>query len=160
MAIEIEHKFLLSSDDWRQTVDHSQRMGQAYLASDSSVTVRTRIAGEHAWLTLKGRPSGRTEKGLAQLEFEYEIPVSDAVEIISELADSGVIDKTRHTLQHAGHEWVIDEFHGDNEGLIVAEIELESETEEFKVPDWAGPNVTADYRYRNKFLAHTPYKDW
>jgi len=160
MAIEIEHKFLIRSDAWRDAVDVSVRMGQAYLASEANVTVRTRIAGDTAWLTLKGRPSAGTQEGLAQLEFEYEIPVADAAEIIAELADSSVIDKTRHTLQHAGHEWVIDEFHGDNEGLIVAEIELQSETETFEVPDWAGPNVTADYRYRNKFLAHNPYKNW
>lgn len=155
MAIEIEHKFLVVSDDWRKSVSKSQRMGQAYLASESNVTVRARIAGSQAWLTLKGASSG-----IAQLEFEYEVPVADAQQIITELSDSAVIDKTRHTIMHNGHEWVVDEFHADNDGLIVAEIELQSEDEKFDVPGWAGDNVTADYRYRNKYLAHKPFQDW
>lgn len=155
MAIEIEYKYLVASDDWRASVSHSQRMGQAYLASESNVTVRARIAGDQAWLTLKG-----ASRGIAQLEFEYEVPVADAQQIITELSDSAVIDKTRHTIMHNGHEWVVDEFHGDNDGLIVAEIELQSEDERFDLPQWAGENVTADFRYRNKHLAHKPFKDW
>ncbi len=155
MAIEIEHKFLVVSDSWRSETSQSQRMGQAYLASESNVTVRARIAGDTAWLTLKGASSG-----IAQLEFEYEIPVADAQQIITELSDSAVVDKTRHTVMNEGHEWVVDEFHGDNEGLIVAEIELKSESEQFQIPSWAGANVTADYRYRNKYLSHHPYRNW
>jgi len=155
MATEIEHKFLVHDESWRDQVERSDPIAQAYLASESRVTVRARISGERAWLTLKGASTG-----LAQLEFEYPIPVADAREIIASLSDSAVIDKTRHTLRHGSHEWVVDEFHGDNAGLIVAEIELESENEAFEIPSWAGTRVTFDRRYRNKFLAHHPFSSW
>lgn len=155
MAVEIEHKFLVKDASWRPNVISAQRMSQAYLASQATVTVRVRIAGDTAWLTLKGASTG-----IAQSEFEYAIPLTDARQIMDTLTDSPVIDKTRHTLVVENHEWVVDEFHGANDGLIVAEIELDAEDERFTIPAWAGANVTADVRYRNKYLAHHPYCDW
>lgn len=181
MAIEIERKFLLTSDTWRGQVSSSERLSQAYLASSSAVTVRVRIASsattpdagntdeaadsaqDNAWLTLKGAPiatSDPDKAGSAQHEFEYEIPVKDATSIMQRLADSAVIDKTRHSIMHEGHLWVVDEFHGDNQGLVVAEIELDDMQQQFTIPDWAGADVTQDFRYRNKFLAHNPYNQW
>ncbi len=164
MAIEIERKFLVSSDDWRAGVESSLHFRQAYLASDSDVTVRVRTSRtstspdtmvEHAWLTLKG-----ASDGLAKLEYEYPIPTDDAAEIMDKLTDSSVIEKTRHMLIHAGNEWVVDEFHAHNNGLLVAEIELNAENHRFDVPNWAGEEVTRDYRYSNKFLANHPWVDW
>lgn len=130
-------------------------MSQGYLAGSERASVRVRIAGERAWLNIKGG-------GLvaARAEFEYEIPVADAREMLDNLCERPLIDKTRHWVTHAGSEWEIDEFHGDNEGLIVAELELDREDEEFAVPDWLGIEVTHLPRYYNVCLVKYPYREW
>jgi len=164
MAIEIERKFLIHGDQWREEVQSSLHMRQAYIASASAATVRVRTAQtintqspqpEQAWLTLKG-----TTGGLARLEYEYSIPPADAIEIMQQLVDSGVIEKTRHLLVFSGNEWVIDEFHAANDGLLVAEIELTAEDHRFELPAWAGSEVTTDYRYSNKHLSINPWPNW
>jgi len=164
MAIEIERKFLVNDEQWREDVQSSLHMRQAYIASASASTVRIRTARtlstqnsgqEQAWLTLKGATAG-----LAKLEFEYPIPPSDAIEIMQKLTDSDVIEKTRHLLCFSDNEWVIDEFHASNDGLLVAEIELTAEDHRFELPPWAGAEVTQDHRYSNKYLSVEPWTRW
>jgi adenylate cyclase len=161
MGIEIERKFLLNSDDWSQHTDKSVRMAQGYLndmqalrTGAQKASVRIRIAGEQAFLNMKSRELGTTRQ-----EFDYEIPVADAEDLLK-LCVGGLIDKTRHYLRHAGFLWEIDVFEGDNAGLIVAEIELPSADTEFAKPDWAGRQVTDELRYYNLALAERPYSRW
>lgn len=155
MAIEIEHKFLLASEKWRNHIDHSAPMRQGYLTSNSNSSVRVRISGEKAWLNIKSATSGNQRH-----EYEYEIPVHDADEIIGVLCRKPLIEKTRHYVYHENHTWEIDEFSGENEGLIVAEIELSRQNEEFTIPDWIGKEVTDDLRYYNNQLSQHPYNTW
>jgi adenylate cyclase len=155
MALEIERKFLLRSDEWRAHVRSRVLMRQGYLSSGSRCSIRARTAGEFAWLNLKARRSGTT-----RLEYEYPIPRSDADEILNELCAGPLIDKYRHEIAIGPHVWEIDEFLGDNAGLIVAEIELSSEGETFERPSWLGEEVTADERYYNFNLAQRPFKTW
>lgn len=154
MAKEIERKFLVCGD-YTRDVFRSTRIVQAYLNSDPGRTVRVRIAGDKAFITVKGR--GR----VSRFEWEKEIPVSDARELL-ELAEPGVIDKTRHLVRCAdgSRVWEIDEFHGDNEDLTVAEIELSSEDERFDKPSWLGEEVSEDCRYTNSALKDNPFKSW
>jgi len=161
MGIEIERKFLLNSDDWSQHTDKSVRMAQGYLndmqalrTGAQKASVRIRIAGEQAFLNMKSRELGTTRQ-----EFDYEIPVADAEDLLK-LCVGGLIDKTRHYLRHAGFLWEIDVFEGDNAGLTVAEIELPSADTEFAKPDWAGRQVTDELRYYNLALAERPYSRW
>jgi adenylate cyclase len=151
MGVEIERKFLVRGDGWREGRPLAIR--QAYLSRDA-VTVRVRREGERGVLTLKG-PS----VGLARPEFEYEIPVADADALIA-LSSLPPIEKTRYLVSHAGRTWEVDEFHGANAGLVVAEIELDSEREEIELPEWVGEEVSADPRYRNSSLAAVPFCDW
>ncbi len=153
MALEIERKFLLRDERWRERVQRSVPVRQAYLGGEG-VSVRARIAGEQATLNIKQARLGR-----AREEFEYPVPMDDAVRLMA-LAQNGGIDKTRHFVEHAGHRWEIDEFHGPNEGLVVAEIELRSPDEPFERPSWLGPEVTDEERYYNVTLARRPYCDW
>jgi adenylate cyclase len=155
MPLEIERKFLLANDEWRSKVTGRVLMRQGYLSSGSRCSIRARIAGDRAWLNVKGKRSGMT-----RLEYEYAIPVEHADEILTELSDGPLIEKYRHELPIGPHTWEIDEFLGDNAGLIVAEIELSSETESFERPSWLGPEVTEDQRYYNFNLATRPYKTW
>jgi CYTH domain-containing protein len=150
--VEIERKFLVSGD-FRQYVVSSKRIIQGYLCADSGRTVRIRIAGEKAYITIKG-PSD--EKMWSRYEFEQEIPVSDAEHLL-ELCPHGIIEKVRHYVPCGGHTWEIDVFHGDNEGLTIAEIELASENETFDLPTWIGEEVTTDRRYYNSMLAQHPF---
>jgi adenylate cyclase len=153
--LEIERKFLLRSDDWRQHVRASMRLRQGYLNYEKRCSVRVRIAGEQAWLNLKG-----TTVGAQRLEFEYAIPLTDADRMLASLTCKPLIEKTRHLVDVGRHTFEIDEFAGDNQGLIVAEIELNDPDEPFEKPDWLGAEVTEDPRYYNTCLAAHPYKNW
>lgn len=161
MPIEIERKFLVTSDAWRVAARRVVPMAQGYIndqaAMDSGAqraSVRVRIAGEEAFLNLKSREAGHTRH-----EFDYPIPLADARTLLA-LCVGGVIDKRRHYVEHAGHLWEVDEFLGDNAGLVVAEIELESADEAFRRPAWAGAEVTDSLRYYNLALATRPYSQW
>jgi len=148
MGREIERKFLLRSDSWRSEPVGHERLRQGYLVAEKSRSVRVRLAGcESAVLTIKGETRGATRS-----EFEIAIPRDEAEEIVEELCLRPLIDKTRHRLEHEGHEWVIDEFHGAHAGLVVAEIELAAESESFELPDWVGEEITDDPRYYNANL--------
>lgn len=155
MGQEIEHKFLVVHDSWREHVRSSTRIVQGYLASGDGATVRVRIKGDAAFLTIKG-PS----HGVSRSEFEYPIPVSDAEAMLAELALGPVIDKVRHLIDVDGHTWELDVFAGDNAGLVMAEVELAEAGEEFTVPEWAGPDVSDDPRYYNVNLARDPFRNW
>jgi adenylate cyclase len=152
MATEIERKFLVRGEGWRQAAP--VRISQGYLNRDADRTVRVRIAGERGYLTIKGRA-----KNLARPEFEYEIPVTDAEQLLK-LCEGPILEKHRHVIEHAGSRWEVDEFHGDNEGLVVAEIELEREDQTFERPAWVHTEVTHDVRYLNSNLSARPYRTW
>ena len=155
MAIEIERKFLLKNDNWRQRVIRSQVMQQGYLAKDGGKSsVRVRLEGDSARLNIKAAVVGRS-----RAEYDYPLPLADAEEILRNLS-VGVVEKTRHWVREGEHEWEIDEFLGDNAGLIVAELELHHADESFAIPDWAGDEVTDDVRYYNHSLSLRPFKDW
>jgi adenylate cyclase len=155
VAIEIERKFLLASDRWRAAVTNSVEIVQGYIAESDTSSVRVRIAGENGSLNIKGPTLGITRK-----EYEYDLPLADAREILSEFCAARVITKTRHHAEHKGHIWEIDEFAGRNAGLIVAEIELSSENEVFDRPGWLGDEVSGDPRYYNVCLVEQPYGSW
>jgi CYTH domain-containing protein len=152
MGTEIERKFLVTGDSWKSA--DSTYYCQGYLNRDRERTVRVRIAGEKGILTIKGISTGASRQ-----EFEYEVPLVDAKEML-ELCEKPPIEKYRRVVQHAGMAWEVDEFLGDNEGLIVAEIELESETQSFEMPDWIGEEVTSDPRYFNSRLSINPFCNW
>jgi adenylate cyclase len=153
MAAEIERKFLVAEDSWRDG-SAGVRIAQGYLSQDPDRTVRVRLAGDNAWLTIKGRT-----EGITRAEFEYAIPADDARTLL-EMCLPSVIDKTRHEISYAGHLWEIDVFHGDNEGLVVAEVELADESISPDLPPWAGAEVSSDARYFNSCLASNPFKKW
>lgn len=155
MAIEIEHKFLLANNKWRQQISHSVIYQQGYLQSDTQSSIRVRVSDTNAWLNIKSATPGNHRH-----EFEYVIPLDEAKEILQLLCKKPIIDKTRHFINIGQHTWEIDEFHGDNDGLIIAEIELSELNEEFNKPDWLGAEVTNDLRYYNNSLAKIPYKNW
>ncbi|CAG1023386.1 Inorganic triphosphatase [Patescibacteria group bacterium] len=155
MATEIEHKFLLANDDWRGEVSHSVCYRQGYLSSQPTSSIRVRISDNQAWLNIKSATIGTHRQ-----EFEYEIPKADADEILNHLCKKPLIEKTRYFVEHQGHTWEIDVFEGDNQGLIVAEIELSEVGENFAKPSWLGEEVTHDLRYYNNNLANTPYTSW
>lgn len=153
MAAEIERKFLLADDSWRDGTP-GVRIAQGYLSRDPDRTVRVRIAGESAWLTIKGRT-----RDITRAEFEYEIPLADGRELLG-LCLPAVIDKTRHRVSFGGHLWEIDEFHGENDGLVIAEVELADESVSPEIPPWAGAEVSAEPRYFNSCLAALPFTKW
>ena len=154
MATEIERKFLVSGDQWR-SVAVAQTIRQGYIWTDHGRSLRVRIAGPRAFLTLKS-----ARKGFSRHEYEYEIPLSDACEMLNSMCNGRLIEKTRYTVVAGGRTWVIDAFDGDNRGLIVAEIELENEEEAIDLPEWAGREVTSDPRYLNVNLVSRPYCLW
>jgi adenylate cyclase len=156
MAVEIERKFLLKSDSWRAQVTRAQRMTQGYLQRSADTAIRVRITGDRAHLNIKKS----LDAGVHRLEFEYPIPLHDAQEMLDQIALPTIIDKTRHLLRVAGHTWEIDEFHGDNAGLIVAEIELQRVDEDFDRPAWLGEEISNDPRYYNSNLSEHPYCRW
>ena len=155
MATEIEHKFLLANDNWRNIVHHSVKYRQGYLTSDPTSSIRVRTCNDKAWLNIKSATVGTYRH-----EYEYEIPIQDANEIINNLCRKPLIEKTRYFVQHDNHTWEIDEFEGVNKGLIVAEIELSEVGETFAIPDWIGDEVTHDLRYYNNNLSLQPYIEW
>ena len=152
MGIEIERKFLVAGESWRQAEPH--HFVQGYLTLDQQRTVRVRIDGERAFLTVKGISVGARRK-----EFEYAIPVDDARQLLG-MCMGNIIEKWRHVVEHAGMRWEVDEFTGENAGLVVAEIELGSEDQAFERPAWVGKEVTADARYYNSNLAARPWRSW
>jgi adenylate cyclase len=157
MAQEIERKFLVAGD-YKSEAYTSVRITQGYLSRVPERVVRIRIKGDRGFITIKGTTN---ESGLSRFEWEKEIPLADAQSLLK-LAEPGVIDKTRHLIKNTDgrHTWEVDEFHGDNEGLIMAEIELESENDIFDKPSWLGKEVTGDKRYYNAYLSEKPYKNW
>ncbi len=155
MAIEIEHKFLLANNNWREHITHSVKYRQGYLSSQATSSIRVRISDDHAWLNIKSATIGTHRH-----EYEYEIPLQDANEIINDLCRKPIIEKTRHFVIHDGNTWEIDEFDGDNRGLIIAEIELSEIGKTFSKPSWLGDEVTHDLRYYNNNLAIYPYSEW
>jgi adenylate cyclase len=154
MPREIERKFLVRGDEWASGAEGTPYR-QGYLSTDAGRTVRVRVAGGRAMITIKG-PSA----GAVRAEYEYDIPAADATEIIDTLCLSPVIVKDRHTVNYHGKKWVIDVFGGENEGLILAEIELASEDEPFDLPPWAGEEVTGDGRFSNASLVERPFRTW
>ena len=153
MGVEIELKFLVLNNDWR-TLGTPVNYAQGYLTADGIRTVRIRIAGEEGFITIKGGSNG-----ISRLEFEYPIPVLDALEMLR-LCAIPVIQKFRTKIDYKGKIWEIDEFEGDNKGLILAEIELTSEDESFDIPPWIGQEVTGDLRYFNSQLSVRPFRSW
>ncbi len=155
MGVEIERKFLVKNDAWRTVVEAEFPITQGYLASDARITVRVRVKGDSAYLTIKGPTSG-----FGRSEYEYPIPLEDAQSMLRELAVSALVEKTRYRVRCGAHVWDLDVFAGENAGLVMAEIELEGEDEAFEQPDWAGQEVTGDTRYYNASLARHPFTRW
>jgi len=159
MAIEIERKFLLSDDSWRAQAEAGNTMRQGYFAgpkeSDRRASIRVRIDNENAFLNIKSY-----ELGISRQEYEYPIDRADAEKMLETLCERPLIEKTRYKFMSGNHTWEIDVFSGENEGLIVAEIELQSEDEAFDKPAWLGKEVSDDPRYYNVRLMHHPYTKW
>jgi len=155
MGQEIERKFLVRGD-FEKEVSCRKRIVQGYICAEKDRTVRVRIQGDEGFLTIK---SASNERGWSRYEFEQQIPVSDAEELLK-LCLPGIIDKVRHWIEVGNHTWEVDVFHGENEGLVMAEIELSSEDESFEIPEWAGKEVTGDPRYYNARLAKHPFTEW
>jgi len=155
MATEIERKFLVLNQDWQKYTRSELHIVQAYLATNVFSSTRIRIQDDKANINIKS-----ATLGISRTEFEYAIPVVDAQLMIDELCVKPVIEKTRYMVKHMQHTWEIDVFSGDNEGLIVAEIELSSPDEAFEKPSWLGKEVSHEKRYYNVCLVKSPYKDW
>lgn len=153
MGVEIERRFLVEHHRFRPE-SQGTRMVQAYLSTGDSATVRVRLARAEAWLTIKGRT-----RGLTRAEFEYAIPLADAEQLL-ELCDGGRIEKMRYRESYGRHMWDVDVFSGENEGLVLAEVELADESESFESPPWLGKEVTRDFRYSNSALARHPHREW
>jgi adenylate cyclase len=154
--IEIERKFLVKSNDFRTQAFIQNQIAQGYLSSNPERTVRVRIKGNKGFLTIKGIGNA---SGMSRFEWEKEIPVDEAKQLLN-LCESGKIEKTRFDIKVGKYIFEVDEFFGDNEGLIIAEIELSSENEIFEKPDWLGEEVTNDERYYNAYLSRNPFKKW
>jgi adenylate cyclase len=154
--IEIERKFLVNSNDFKTQAFTQNRIAQGYLSSVPGRTVRVRIKGNKGFLTIKGASN---ESGLSRFEWEKEIPFDEASALL-QLCEEGIIDKTRFEVKMGNHVFEIDEFYGENQGLIMAEVELKSETEPFEKPNWLGKEVTNDKRYYNSYLSKKPFKNW
>ncbi|WP_159018892.1 CYTH domain-containing protein [Algibacter sp. L3A6] len=154
--IEIERKFLVKSEAFKDEAFKQTRISQGFLNTDKARTVRVRLKGEQGFITIKGASS---ESGLSRFEWEKEIPKQEA-EALLELCEPSIIDKTRYEIKLGQHIYEVDEFYGDNFGLIVAEIELNTETETYIKPDWLGNEVTGDVKYYNSQLSKKPFKSW
>lgn len=155
MGTEIERKFLVKNELWRETADAGTLYRQGYLSGSERASVRVRVEGERANLNIKS-----ATLGVRRQEYEYAIPLSEAEELLDTLCEQPLIEKTRYRVEHAGRLWEVDVFAGDNAGLVVAEVELEAEEAQLELPDWAGDEVSHDTRYYNVCLVHHPYKDW
>lgn len=155
MATEIERKFLLRSDAWRENADEGTRFRQGYIIGAEKASVRIRIEGSLANINIKS-----ATLGVRRQEYEYSIPLSEAEEMLDTLCEQPQIEKVRYHVPVGKHTWEVDVFSGDNEGLVVAEVELSDEDEVFERPDWLGDEVSDDTRYYNVCLVKHPYKDW
>jgi adenylate cyclase len=155
MATEIERKFLLKDAAWRAQAGEGVRMRQGYLIGAEKASVRVRISGDKAYLNIKS-----ATLGVQRQEYEYSIPLHDADEMLNTLCEKPLIEKTRYHVSHEGHTWEVDVFEGDNQGLEVAEIELNHADEDFARPEWLGEEVSHDTRYYNVCLVKHPFKDW
>lgn len=155
MGYEIERKFLVGGD-FKSHAHFHYVMKQGYLSLSGTSVVRVRINGEKGYITVKSKAG---ENGITRREWEYEIPLRDAEEMLL-LCDEGVIEKTRYLVTVGRHTFEVDEFEGDNKGLLIAELELESEDEPYEKPDWLGGEVTGDVRYYNSYLSIHPYREW
>ena len=154
MGVEIERKFLVRGDDWR-ALGEPVLLRQGYLCADPMRTVRVRIEGEQGVLTIKSKSVGATRG-----EWEYPVPLDEAAELLDRLCERPLVEKTRRRIEHAGFVWEVDEFLGENAGLVVAEIELPLEDTVFERPSWVGQEVTGDQRYYNSSLIRNPYSTW
>ncbi len=155
MAKEIERKFIVEGEKWKSEIFKSIRIRQGYVFNTGNKTLRVRITDTKAYLTMKGKTTG-----ISRDEFEYEIPVEEAKKILDIYCENGKIEKTRHFILVGGKEWTIDEFFGDNAGLLMAEVELESEEEKIVIPGWAKKEVSHDKHFFNAYLSLHPYKQW
>lgn len=155
MGIEIERKFLLNNSDWRNEAGEPVRFRQGYLVGSDKSSVRVRVEGDKAYINIKS-----ATLGIQRQEYQYSIPIDEAEEILNTLCGKPLIEKNRYYIKKNKHTWEIDEFFGDNQGLIVAEIELDHEDELFEKPGWLGEDVSDDTRYYNVCLVKHPYKDW
>ncbi len=153
MGIEIERKFLVKDDSWKRAADAGVSCKQGYLVAEEQKAVRVRVIGDEAFLTIKGATSG-----ISRSEFEYAVPVNEAEEMLALCGE--VVEKTRYFIEHAGRTWELDVFEGANAGLVMAEIELESEDQSFELPGWAGEEVSGDVRYYNAYLSRHPFTTW
>lgn len=154
MATEIERKFLVRNDSWRDRAS-GNRYRQGYLSTAADRSVRVRVAADKGYLTIKGKTVNAT-----RLEYEYLIPLQDACAMLDELCERPLIEKVRYRVDYQGLTWEIDEFEGENAGLVIAEVELASEDQPIPMPEWAGEEVTHDYRYYNASLIANPYSRW
>lgn len=155
MGLEIERKYLVKNDSWRDAVESQQHVIQGYVVAAANATVRVRVKGDHAYLTIKG-PSA----GIGRSEYEYEVPVADGEAMLRELSATPLVEKTRYRVRCGEHLWDLDVFEGANAGLVMAEVELSREDEPFELPAWAGEEVSSDPRYYNASLANHPFRDW
>jgi adenylate cyclase len=155
VAQEIERKFLVADDGWRAGADRGRRLRQAYLAETEHASIRVRIEDDSlAALTVKS-----AETGLTRAEFEYPVPVGDAKALIA-LREGSIVSKTRFRTEHAGRIWEIDVYDGENSGLVIAEVEIESADADVRLPPWVGAEVTGEARYYASRLARRPYREW
>ncbi len=154
MGIEIERKFLLRNDSWRLSA-FGKKYHQGYLSSNKDRTVRIRTIDNRGYLTIKG-----IAKGAARVEYEYEIPATEARAMLNDLCEKPLIEKIRYKIEYHGLVWDVDEFYGENRGLIIAEIELDYKDQKFEKPEWIGAEVTGDSKYFNSNLIHHPYNQW
>ena len=155
MSTEIERKYMVVEESWKTEVVQSTPIEQGYFPTQKGVTVRIRRRGEKGYLTVKG-PSF----GISRAEFEYTIPLSDAIEMLETLCQGGRIQKVRHLIPYGDHTWELDVFEGANQGLVTAEVELQAEDETFEKPPWLGREVSEDPRYRNAALVRAPFSQW
>lgn len=154
--IEIERKFLVISDDYKSAASAKNQIAQGYLNSNAERTVRVRIKGEIGFLTIKGKGN---ETGMSRFEWETELSLLEAKPLLA-LCEKGKIEKTRYEVEVGNHVFEVDDFHGENAGLVIAEIELKSEDEVFEKPHWLGEEVTNDERYYNAYLSNHPFNEW
>lgn len=157
MPVEIERKFLVASESWRAHASCATPIRQGYLHADARKAVRVRLKGQQGVLTIKGSADAT---GIARAEFEYIIPAQDAQQLLDTLCVPGKIEKVRHLVEHAGKQWEVDVFEGENAGLVVAELELSAVEEDFERPPWLGQEVSHDARYLNAQLAKLPFTRW
>ena len=154
MAVEIERKFLVQGDGWRGLAP-GKHYRQGYLSTDADRTVRVRVIEDRGYLTIKGATVNAT-----RAEYEYAIPVEDAHAMLDTLCERPLVEKTRYRIEHQGMVWEVDEFAGENAGLLLAEVELDSEDQVIALPDWAGEEVTGELRYYNSNLIANPFSQW